>query len=289
MALPPVRLRRRLTAGLAVLLLLQPLAQPLLAQGPGPRPPVTLSPLLEPGSRPPGATARAASPHLAARASPTALELGRRVRYSGTGWGLWTPMLFGATRGLEALTMDGASRDARLDHATRWAAEPRFWGAVGADLLATKVAGSLLSAMGVGGFAANLALCFTGFATFEGVYQGFDSIDWGTMAFQSLALTMVEVAVSSLGLPGGPLIPFMAALAVCMMLDAFDGYQAVAEDDPLYAGTGPAAAAVAPAPPGPAGTDSRDAYRRVLGAAAGPDRAALATAYQAYRAAAPAP
>lgn len=159
-------------------------------------------------------------------------KLTRHVRYSGTGWGWITPLLFAGTRGVEALQMDGASGAERLDHATKWAKNPRFWAAVGSDILAVKAAESLVTFLPVPAYFKAALVCLAGFGVFEGVYGGFDQVDWGTLIVQSLALTAVEMAMASFGFGG--LAIFAASFGVCMLMDAWTGFDGSEDDDEAY-------------------------------------------------------
>lgn len=230
-------------------------------------------------------------------AGTTTSRLLSHVRYSGTGWGYLTPLFFGATRAFEALTMKNATAAERVDHATRWAKDGKFWAAVGADILACTVAERLVMCLPGGAFVKSALVCFAGFAAFEGVYGGFDQVDWKTLIFQSLVLTAVEMAVLSLGLPFGGLLAFAASFVVCMLLDKFDGFDGE-EFDEKYMGEGSTGGApevgtrvdgrpAASSPtyePGVADATARgDAYQRFLDAMDRGDQAAAREAYDEYK------
>jgi hypothetical protein len=164
----------------------------------------------------------------------SSVKVTRRLRYTGTGWGWITPVIFAGTRVFEAATMDDATTEERFEHATLWAKNPRFWGAVAADMTSVYLAQLVVSALPFGPFIANSITCLVGFGVFEGVYSGFENVDWGTKAYQSLILTAVEMGVAALGLPLGGFLPILASFAVCMFLDSFDGFDGSEEDDEAY-------------------------------------------------------
>ena len=163
-------------------------------------------------------------------------KLTRHIRYTGTGWGWITPLLFAGTRVFEAFKLEDVTTEERIDYATRWAKNPRFWGAVAADMASVYAAEALVAFLPFGPFIKNALVCFTGFAAFEGVYGGFGEVDWGTLAWQSLVLTGVEMGVAALGLPLGGFFPILASFAVCMLLDKFSGFDETVEDDDAYSG-----------------------------------------------------
>jgi len=252
------------------------------------------------------ATATSTRPSTTTRAAASATKPSattkfmRAVRYSGTGWGWLTPLFFAGTRVFEAATMQDASAEERLDHATKWAKNPRFWGAVAADMASCYAAEALVACLPFGPFIKNLIVCFTGFAVFEGVYGGFDQVDWKTLAIQSVVLTAVEMGVAALGLPLGAFFPILASFAVCMLLDRWDGFDGSEEDDEAYAETpdvssgttttvqdGSSTAATATyASAQDADASRRQAYARFVAAMNSGDRSGADSAYADYMASA---
>ena len=191
--------------------------------------------------------------------------------------------------------MENATKEERFEHATLWAKNPRFWGAVAADMTSVYLAQLVMSALPFGPFISNAVTCLVGFGVFEGVYGGFENVDWGTMAYQSLILTAVEMGVAALGLPFGGFLPILASFAVCMFLDSFDGFDGSEEDDEAYASNNDEKADIssseifvakevysAPSTATAMNQDRRSAYEKFIWSTKAGDRNGAKSAYDTY-------